>query len=509
MNLPMRHNFPGRMRGRMEKEIWIIDRDKDTVMDLQRQINNKGGMRAVCLMSKAAVEKAVATQKMPSLILLDFENEQRENYQTLQVLKNHVVYAGIPFFFMVEERNEQVDEQCYRLGVMMLLQKPLNDLSVIRIEYAARQHEMTRNYERMLQKQASALVQAREIEELNARLTARNDLLKQVFGRYFSDDVVEVILNAPEETGETGGKRQVTVMITDLRGFTAICDTLSPETVTEMVNQYLGAMTDTILDFGGTVLEFMGDGILAVFGAPVDNGNSVADAVAAGITMQNRMKQVNQYNISKQYPVVEMGIGIHRGEVFIGNIGSERLMRYNVMGKAVNLCSRIEGYSVGGQVLISKDTLEEIKDSVHIKKEFQVMPKGIHQLITICDVDEIKGEYHCCREEEEKKPLVYVKRKIYLLVRRVWDKQVKDAPVFCRMITMSDKYMQVEIEPGEEMELYTNLEMEGIESVGGEDNILFENLYGKVLERSGNRLGIKLTYVPHEYRSLYEAVAQA
>ncbi len=487
----------------MEREIWVIDSDRQSVIEIQRQINNKGGMRAVCLLSYAAVQKVMASERLPSLILVDYDTQKPQEFQALKLLKSQAAYAGIPYYFMVGSRSEDMDEECYRLGAMVVLLKPLTELSVVRIEHTARQHEITRSYEKMLQRQAQQLEAAKEIEKLNTQLSARNELLQQVFGRYFSDDVVEVILNNPEEAMGAGGKREVSVMITDLRGFTAISDTLPPEIVTGMVNQYLGTMTDTILEFGGTVIEFMGDGILAVFGAPVHTKTSITDALTAGITMQNRMKHVNRYNIEHGYPLVEMGVGIHKGEVFIGNIGSERMMRYNVIGRAVNVCSRIEGYSVGGQVLVSKETLADIEEQVHICREFTVMPKGMHRSITICEVDGIKGSHWCTLAKVEKNPQIPVSGQIHLLVRKVMEKQIKDEPLFCRLLEMSDRYVKVELEEKNAIQLYANLEIAGVED---EVTPLFANVYGKVLECERGQVGIQLTYVTQEYRDLYERI---
>ena len=364
----------------MKKNIWVLSGNRTVLVQVQRQINRGGGMRAVCLFSDAAVEKAMAhlggedTVEMPSLFLVDYEDGRKNGFTTFSRIKNNPAFAGIPVFFLCESRTQETDEECYELGGTVVLVLPFSDAALLRMEKAAWQHEMTRNYEKLLQKQAAELATAKEIKRLNEQLAARNELLHQVFGKYFSDEVVQVILEHPEGAAIGGQKRYLTVMMADLRGFTSLSDRLPAEIVIEMINHFLGEMTEVIQRYRGTVIEFIGDAILAVFGAPLASECPQADAVAAAVCMQNKMRDVNAFNQEKGYPAIEMGIGIHAGEVFIGNIGSESLMRYNVIGQAVNLCSRVESYSVGGQILASMETLRPIEQIVSFRRSHEGNP---------------------------------------------------------------------------------------------------------------------------------------
>lgn len=181
------------------------------------------------------------------------------------------------------------------------------------MEKAAWQHEMTRNYEKLLQKQAAELATAKEIKRLNEQLAARNELLHQVFGKYFSDEVVQVILEHPEGAAIGGQKRYLTVMMADLRGFTSLSDRLPAEIVIEMINHFLGEMTEVIQRYRGTVIEFIGDAILAVFGAPLASECPQADAVAAAVCMQNKMRDVNAFNQEKDIPQLKWGLAFMQG----------------------------------------------------------------------------------------------------------------------------------------------------------------------------------------------------
>ena len=208
-------------------------------------------------------------------------------------------------------------------------------------------------------------VQAMErIKALNTQLSLRNQLLSETFGRYLSDEIVRQLLETPDGLALGGRKRTLTVMMSDLRGFTALSERMEPQKLIHLLNHYLGEMTDIIGKNGGTIIEFIGDGIMALYGAPVPSNHHAVDAVTAAVEMQAKMTEVNRWNLEQGYPLLEMGIGINTGEVIVGNIGSEKRTKYGVVGSQVNLCGRIESYTVGGEILISPSTRSELPEEV-------------------------------------------------------------------------------------------------------------------------------------------------
>lgn len=233
-----------------------------------------------------------------------------------------------------------------------------------------------------------AVVAMEKIKALNEQLEVRNKFIYKTFGRYLSDDIVKNILDT-EEGLEIGGKKQeVTIMFSDLRGFTAISEMMQPTDLIAMLNHYLAEMIEIINKYKGTILEFIGDAIVVVFSAPIFDLEAGEHAVKCAIAMQNQMEKVNEYNILNNYPKIEMGIGIHTGEVILGNIGSEKKTKYDIIGKNVNLASRIETFTVGGQVLISEQT-KSCAENVKIKGTKEIFPKGVSTPITIYDVESI------------------------------------------------------------------------------------------------------------------------
>ena len=232
-----------------------------------------------------------------------------------------------------------------------------------------------------------------EVEALVVDLELRNGFIREVFGRYITDDVVNTLLASPAGLQLGGEKRKITILISDVRGFSSLCERLTPEQVVAILNIYLGGMAEVIELFRGSINEFIGDAILAVFGAPIAAEDTAERAVACALGMQLAMDEVNATLRAQGLPALEMGIGVHTGEVVVGNIGSRKRAKYGVVGSHVNLTSRIETYTVGGQVLISETTAGELGDRLRTRQSFQVQPKGAREALTIYDVVGITGTY--------------------------------------------------------------------------------------------------------------------
>ena len=231
----------------------------------------------------------------------------------------------------------------------------------------------------------------RELEEENQRLKEtlrRRDELIGAFGRYLTDEVLEEILEGRNGFQIGGVRREVTMMFADVRRSTELSDLMEAEAFIRMLNHFLGEMIEIINAWQGNILEFVGDCIVAVFGAPRPNESSARDAVACAVAMQRRMESVNRWNRDHGFPDISMGIGIHTGEAILGNIGSQTRTKYDMIGRNVNLASRIEGYTEGGQILVSSECLKAAGELVHENPagRRKVRPKGIRKDILIHEV---------------------------------------------------------------------------------------------------------------------------
>lgn len=228
-------------------------------------------------------------------------------------------------------------------------------------------------------------------DSIEMELEKRNELIQKIFGRYVTKEIVEHLLSTPDGLRLGGERRHITILCSDLRGFTALSERLPAEDIIHILTYYLGAMADVIIARGGTVNMFMGDGILAYFGAPVESTDHARMAIGCALAMQAAMPEVNRAFEDKGYPRLEMGIGINTGEAVVGNVGSEQRAQYGAIGAAVNLAFRIESYSTGGVVLASADTLHNAGSGVQISGSSTIFPKGSRGPLTvysICGLDE-------------------------------------------------------------------------------------------------------------------------
>ncbi|AFY34416.1 adenylate/guanylate cyclase [Calothrix sp. PCC 7507] len=240
-----------------------------------------------------------------------------------------------------------------------------------------------------------------DLAAANTDLEKRNVLIRQVFGRYLSDEIVANLLESPQALKLGGERRKVTILTSDLRGFTAASERLSAEEVIHVLNIYLEYMADAIAQYQGTINEFMGDGILVLFGAPTPREDDAVRAVACACAMQLAMGAVNERLKNLGFPQLEMGIGINTGLVVLGNIGSDKRAKYGIVGSQVNLTYRIESYTTGGQILISEPTLKAAGAIVRVGGQRQEQMKGIKEPVTIYEVYGIGGFYNLFLPREE------------------------------------------------------------------------------------------------------------
>ena len=220
-----------------------------------------------------------------------------------------------------------------------------------------------------------------QLVDLNQQLKLRNRFIRETFGRYMSDDVVGVLLDMPEGLKIGGEKREVTLLWSDLRGFTALSERLEPTVVVALLNYYLSAMIDIIQQHGGTIDDIIGDAILVLFGAPLPLEDAAPRAVRCALEMQKAMEGVNEHNFQRGWPEIEMGIALHTGEVVLGNIGSTKRSKYSVIGQTVNLTARIESFTVGGQVLVSPSLVSAANPGLILGEEVKVHAKGMRRAI--------------------------------------------------------------------------------------------------------------------------------
>lgn len=229
-------------------------------------------------------------------------------------------------------------------------------------------------------------VLTRAFNEMAASLWEK-EFIKNTFERYVSKELAHEILQHKEELQLGGEEKEVTILFSDLRGFTSLSEKLAPAEVVSLLNTYFTGMIEVITSHQGMVDKFIGDAIMALFGAPIRRGDDPLQAVRCGLEMQRQMQSLNEVRISQGLPPLIMGIGINTGAVVAGNIGSIHRMEYTVIGDTVNVASRLEGASRSGDVLITEATYLKVKDAVRVTRLEPMIFKGKSSQINIYRVD--------------------------------------------------------------------------------------------------------------------------
>jgi class 3 adenylate cyclase len=237
----------------------------------------------------------------------------------------------------------------------------------------------------------------------------QRDYIRATFGRYVSPEVAQTLLESPEALRLGGTKREVTILMSDLRGYTRFAEHGEPAEVMAILNSCLGRLSEVIIDHGGTVNEFIGDAIFAIFGAPIDHPDHAERAAAAALAMQRAMAELNEAHAARGLPRFEMGIGVNTGEAVVGNIGSEHRAKYGVVGNAVNTAARIEGATVGGQIFVSATTYARIRDIAEVGAPVTVAVKGLSEPLPLYELRGLGGRFNLrLPEAEEAAPLAQV-----------------------------------------------------------------------------------------------------
>lgn len=322
---------------------------------------------------------------------------------------------------------------------------------------------------------------------INAYVARTARKIRKTFGRYLTDAVVANLLENPQGLKLGGERRKITILTSDLRGFTNFSERYPPEEVVKILNFYLGCMADVITKYQGTIDEFMGDGILVLFGAPTVREDDAQRAVACAVAMQLAMETVNQKMEEWNFPNLAMGIGINTGEVVVGNIGSDKRSKYGVVGSQVNLTYRIESYTVGGQILISESTLKAVESIARIDAQKQVKAKGILQMLTLYEVGGIAGNYNLFLSLEAEILLPIPKENILQCYYTILDgKHLNNSSFTGNLIKLSARGAEIS-HNGENQaipEPMSNIKLNLL--TANVPNQVSKDIYGKVLDLSNS-----------------------
>lgn len=230
-------------------------------------------------------------------------------------------------------------------------------------------------------------VTSRKLSEEKLELErARNHSCLETFGSYLSDEIVEEILESQGEIDIGGELREISVMVSDLRGFTKITESIDSKQLIRLLNRYLEAMTNIIVRYHGTIDEFTGDGILVFFGAPRPFKDHVKRSVLCAIEMQNMMDEFNKESLKLGLPELKMGIGINTGPLVVGSIGSQKRRKYGAVGKPINIAFRVQTQTAGGEILVTESVYKQIPSDIILGLEKETVLKGIEGSVKLYQI---------------------------------------------------------------------------------------------------------------------------
>jgi adenylate cyclase len=310
------------------------------------------------------------------LIFLDLVMPEMSGLELLKRIKSDERLRAVPVIIVSGIAESDGVIRCIEAGAEDYLSKPFNPT--------------------LLQARLNAGLQRKrwhDREEAYRRELERNErFIRNTFGRYLSDEIVDALLETPQGLDLGGSTCKVTILMADIRNFSQICERHAPQQVVKLLNNYLGEMSAVIMAHNGTVDEFIGDGILAIFGAPVGRPDDALRAVRCALGMQAAVHGINERNRAQDLPEIAIGIGLNTGIVVAGNIGSERRSKYGVVGHTVNLTARIESYTSAGEILASQSTVDEVGTRIETGRHFLARPKGMAAEVTIHAITGLRGD---------------------------------------------------------------------------------------------------------------------
>lgn len=285
--------------------------------------------------------------------------------------------------------------------------------------------------------------------------------------------------------GERVAPREVTVLLTDLRGFTAISESHTAAVLLDTLNSYLVRMSEIAISHGGTIDKFMGDAIMVLFGAPFSHGDDVKRAVTCAVDMQLELFEINKLHRERGLPELNMGIGINTGQVMAGLLGSDLYAEYTVIGDEVNLASRIEAYSLRGQILVSEATYKHVAGYVTVADPMDVYVKGKKDAVYLYEVLGIPSAGKVVpRQEIRKSPRVETN-----IVFNYWQLDGKTVlPEVHRGVILDISYNGVLAELEGDVPAQTDIKLDlNLALAGGNATDVYARVL-RIIERGGKRL---------------------
>lgn len=455
--------------------ILVVDDSRGNRDVLCRMLHNNGYRTTAAEDGPRAL--ALAARERFDAVLLDVNMPGISGLGVLSALRQSRSSAELPVIMVTTRGASEDVVEALKLGANDHVTKPVDfDILLGRLDT---QLTLKRSRE--------------QLSQLAAELSVKSEFIRKTFGRYLSDDVVNRLLSSPEAQLLGGEEREVTILMTDLRSFTTMTEHMPPELVMRLLNGYLGEMARIIVARGGTIVEFIGDAILALFGAPFAAVDDARRAIACALEMQIAMDAVNDKNSAEGLPVLQMGIALNTGTVVVGNIGSEARTKYGVVGAQVNLTSRIESCTVGRQILIAESTRRNAGSNIVLGQSHKLTVKGFTSSVLVHEVTGLDSPERI-HLPERRVNLVPLSSPLPVVCARINGKQVEGEPQSALLIELSPFGATLRLDPRPAP--FTNLQLH---LPGALAELINGELYAKVTEldaRAGDLARIRFTSSP-------------
>ena len=314
----------------------------------------------------------------PELVLLDILMPQMDGFSVLQQMKDRGLLREIPVIVISSVDDMGSIVRCIEMGADDYLIKPFNHtLLKARINGGLEKKRLRDHDEefRQLVEDYNLNLEAKVREQVERILAIEKE--RANLSRYLSPSIVDSVLKFGQELDLGGSAARVTVLFSDIRGYTRISQQLEVREVMTLLNKHFTEMSRIIFDHNGTLDKFIGDSVMAVFGSPFSSDRDTANAVLAAREMQRVQERWNRSRQCKGRPNFQIGIGINTGDVIAGNIGSPEKMDFTVIGDTVNLTSRLQGIARGGEIIVGEPTYEIVKGEFDFEDVGEVELKNI------------------------------------------------------------------------------------------------------------------------------------
>jgi adenylate cyclase len=301
---------------------------------LENYLKNAGCI--VRAFSNGALAWQAIQDDIPDLVLLDIRMPEMDGLTVCQHIKSETTTQFIPVVVVTALDSQDDELKAIEIGADDFITKPFSSI--------------------LLLTRVRSLLRLKQVHD---DLESRNKLLNQVLNRYVDQEIADVILTDPERHLKLGGEtRQVTVLFADLRDFTQFSASHPAPQVVDTLNLVFQELVEIVVGNKGTFDKFLGDAIMAFYGAPISGDDDTQRALRTALEMQQCFRRLQEESSNQFLSSLGLGVGIHSGEVIVGNIGSERLMDYTVIGDTVNIARRLQESAKPGEILISAATRE-------------------------------------------------------------------------------------------------------------------------------------------------------